>query len=201
MQFYERENYELKRYSNTFSIFENDPAQLSLHETMLNALQKSAIVPVISLLILLPACRDEVICTEDVVSRAGAGFYVRDGEEKRDTVLNNLTFYGVLRPDSLLYDSSGGIRQIVFPLSRGEGEYTGFVLMLGSLSDTLRIHHSSRLELVSFSCGFTVIHDIEGVSFGNTIIDTISISDPLVDLTDDENLEIYIRPAVVDSVG
>ena len=167
---------------------------------MTNALKKSGIVSVIFLLILCPACQDEVICTQDMISRVVAGFYVRDLAGERDTVLNDCTFYGVLRPDSLLYDGSSGISKIVFPLSQHEVEYTGFILKTDSLADTLRIYHSSRQELISFSCGFATVHIIEGLGYENSLIDTISISNSLVDLTDYENLKIYLRPAVADSV-
>jgi hypothetical protein len=148
------------------------------------------------------ACRDEVICTDDVVARVNAGFYVRGAAAQRDTVLGNLTFYAVLRPDSLLYDSSSGIHRIRFPLPLDPGENTtAYFMCTGPMADTIRIHHSSRLELVSYSCGFTTVHEIEWLDYGNRIIDTIYISNPLVDLTDDENLKIYIRPASADTAG
>jgi hypothetical protein len=101
----------------------------------------------------------------------------------------------------MLYNAFSGIHRIRFPLPQSPAEYAAFVMENGSLADTIRIHHSSRLELVSFSCGFTAVHDIEWLEYGNHIIDTISITCPLVDLTDDENLKIYIRPAVADTAG
>ena len=162
-------------------------------------MKRIAIILVFLLIILHPACKDEVICTQDVVSRVDAGLYVRDHAAQRDTVLNGVTFYGVFRPDSLLYDSSQGIRRIKFPLPQGAGEYTGFVMRAGSLADTILIFHDSRQELVSFSCGFTTVHEIYGLGYGNHIIDTIEITNPFVDLSDEENLKIYIRPAVGDT--
>jgi hypothetical protein len=164
-------------------------------------LKRAAILTVTFIFILLPSCQDEVICTQDLVAKANAGFYVRDASGQRDTLVGSFIFYSVLRPDSMLYDASSGIHRIRFPLPQSPAEYTAFVMENGSLADTIIIHYSTRLELVSFSCGFAAVHDLERLEYGNRIIDTISIANPLVDLTDDENLKIYIRPAVADTAG
>lgn len=163
-------------------------------------MKKVAIILVCLFYVFYPACEDEVICTEDIVSRVHAGLYVRDTAGQRDTVLSSLTFYAMLRTDSLLYDESPGIHEIVFPLPSITDGFTTYVFRTDSLADTIHIYHSPRQELVSFSCGFTTVHEIDGLSYGNNTIDTISIADPLVNLTDYENLKIYIRPAAADTV-
>ena len=145
--------------------------------------------------LLLAGCdKGEGICTTDVVSRVHAGFYVRDSLGERDTLLKNFGFYGILRPDSLIYDGVG-VKKIVFPLPDVNQQPTLFAFAADTLWDTLKIFHDPMLFLVSFECGFTTHHTIHWVSHKNTIIDTIVISDPLVDLENYENLKIYIRPS------
>ena len=133
------------------------------------------------------------------MSRVNAGFYVRDSIGERDTLLNFFTFFGVSRPDSLIYDSSSNIQKIEFPLPHELETFTGFVLSTGGPGDTILIFHTPRLVLVSYACGFTTNHDISMVSHGTNMIDTVSISDPLVDLEDYENLKIYIKSAAADT--
>ena len=150
------------------------------------------------LTLVLPACEEEAICTRDLVARTGAGFYVRDAEEERDTVLQKLSFYALERPDSLLYNaaSRGNIK---FPLPGEPGSFTAFFLGTGKGSDTIRVFHRSHLVLVSWSCGYAAVHELERLEYGHRIIDTIVIDDPFVDLTEDENLKIYVWPAIADT--
>ena len=128
-----------------------------------------------------------------------AGFYVRDSTGERDTTLGSVTFFGALRPDSLLYDASSGIKNVVFPLSNSTESFTRFVFTVGTQTDTIKIWHQSRIQLISFSCGFTTVHELYSIGYGRKIIDTISISEPYVDLRDAENIKVYIRPVVAAS--
>jgi len=175
-------------YSNTFSIFEL---------TKMKTLKRPAVYLFLVIILLVASCGGEGICTDDLVTRVSAGFYVRDPISERDTTLNFLTFYGALRPDSLIYDSALNISGIKFPLSNdGEG-ITSFVFNLDSVEDGIHIQHTTRIELVSYECGFTTMHEISGVSFETNIIDTITIQNPSVTLFSEEHLKIYIKPAVV----
>jgi hypothetical protein len=149
--------------------------------------------------VLCPACEDEGICTDDVVSRVRAGFYVRAGSGERDTVLSSLSFFGVGRPDSLLHDGLPGIRRIDFPLPQQADGSTDFVFSTAAGTDTIRVFHDPRQVLLSFPCGFTTVHDILRVEFGGNVIDTIDITGPYVDTEIYENLRIYIWPAVSDT--
>ena len=148
--------------------------------------------------ILLQSCSDEGICTGVEVARVNAGFYVRSGDIDRDTVLNNVTFYAVIRPDSLIYDSALNVRGLVFPLSNDEVVAVDFVLKVDSLTDMVSVFKRSRLFMESYACGFTTHHELLDLDYQNNIIDTITISDPAINLFDDENIKIYIKPAVAD---
>ncbi|MFC2116033.1 DUF6452 family protein [Bacteroidota bacterium] len=147
------------------------------------------------------ACESgEGICTTDVISRVNAGFYVRDSLGERDTLLNDFSFYGTLRPDSLIYDSVAGIKKILFPLPHSPEGYTSFIISTDTTTE-IKIYHTPNLVLVSYECGFTVNHNIYWVSYNKTLIDTIAITDPWVNLTNEENLKIYLKPAVADTAN
>jgi hypothetical protein len=163
-------------------------------------LKRTGILTVYLLVLLLPACEDEVICTRELVARTGAGFYVRDAAGERDTTLGNLTFYALQRPDSLLYNAASS-SSIKFPLPEYPGEVTAFILGTATGTDTFRVFYSTRLELVSWSCGYTAVHELERLEYGHHVVDTIVLDDPVVDLTDDENLKIYVWPAVADTAA
>ena len=128
-----------------------------------------------------------------------AGFYVRSDGEERDTILSNVTFYSILRPDSLIYDSAINLREIAFPLPNEEKVDVDFVFRVDSLTDVFTVFKRSKLVMESFECGFVTHHDVYFMDYQNNIIDTIVISDPLVNLIDVENLKIYITPAPADT--
>ena len=162
-------------------------------------MRRTPFILILLLIITGTACEEDGTCTDNVISRVKAGFYVRDSNGERDTTLGPVTFFGVLRPDSLLYNASSARQSIVFPLSDGSEEFTRFVFTAGTQTDTIKIWHQSRLQLVSYACGFTTVHELYWIGHERNIIDTVSISEPLVDLNDAENIKVYIRPVVADS--
>ena len=156
---------------------------------------------ILVLLVFCLSCSDVEICTEtDLLSRAGLSFMVRDENSERDTILEQVTFYSVLNPDSLIIAFAPQVRSFVFPLPQEAGEENSFVLISGSNFDTIRIRHIPKLELVSFNCGFTTIHDLQSFSYGNTLIDTIVITNTYVSRENEENIQIYVHPAVADTL-
>jgi hypothetical protein len=167
------------------------------NESKFTALKRVPLILIILIIFLWPSCEKQGACTTDVISRVNAGFYVRDSLGDRDTVLNNFTFYGLSRPDSLIHDSSMAVQTIEFPLPHNPGEYTSYFFGADSLSDLLSIVHSASPQLVSYDCGFTTVHDIIRIDYDNNIIDTITITNPFVSLSDEENLKIYIKPLPV----
>jgi len=161
-------------------------------------LKRAPFILILLTIFIGPACEEEETCTDDVISRIRAGFYVRDSIGERDTTLSSVTFFGVLRPDSLLYDSSSGKQEIIFPLNNTE-DFTSFVFSVDTKTDNIKIWHQSRLQLVSYACGFTTVHELYSIGYEQNIIDTIVISEPLVDLRDAENIKIFIRPFLADT--
>lgn len=151
------------------------------------------------LLILLHSCDDEGICTGIKVARVTAGFHVRSGGNERDTTLNNVTFYSIIKPDSLVYDSAINLKKMVFPLPNDEKVDAGFVFSVDSLSDQITVFKRTKLVMESYACGFITHHELLDLDYQNNIIDTIIISDPLIDLFDGENIKIYIKPGLADT--
>lgn len=150
---------------------------------------------ILVLVLTFHSCNDEGICTGTEVARVTAGFYVRSGGVERDTILKNVTFYSILRPDSLIYDSAYNVHVIRFPLTNDVAPAVDFVFQVDSLTDLLTVIKSSRLVMESYACGFATHHDLLDLVYGNTIIDTIAISDPAINLSDEENIKIYIKPS------
>jgi hypothetical protein len=155
---------------------------------------------ILLLLVFMPfqSCEEEGICTGIEVARMQAGFYVREGDEVRDTTIAQFIFFSPTRPDSLLYPLSAR-RNITFPLSNEQESHDRFVFQVADRIDTLHIYKESSLALVSYACGFTTHHYVQGAGSENIVIDTIVINDPLVNLESIENLKIYIKPAAADT--
>ena len=147
----------------------------------------------------LHSCNEEGICSGVKVARVRAGFYVRSDGKDRDTILNNVTFFSNLRPDSLIYDSAFNLRKMSFPLPNDERVDVEFIFRVDSLNDNLTVYKRSKLVMESYECGFISHHDLLDLDYQNNIIDTIIISDPLVNLIDVENIKIYIKPASADT--
>lgn len=152
-------------------------------------------------LLLFTGCNDVERCTEtDLISRAGVRFRVRGGSGERDTTLSQVSFYSLLNPDSLILELRPSVKKFDFPLPGETGSWNSFVLIAGQKFDTLTLYNKPGTELVSFQCGFTITHDIRETFSGHELIDTIVIYNPYVSRDEEENLWIYILPAVTDTV-
>ena len=86
-----------------------------------------------------------------------------------------------------------------FPLPNDEKVDVEFIFRVDSLTDIITVYKSSKLVMESYECGFISHHNLGGLGYENNIIDTIVISDPLVNLIDVENIKIYIKPASADT--
>jgi hypothetical protein len=164
-------------------------------------LKNLALFLLLTFVCLCQSCSDEGPCTDDITCRVKAGFYVRDGDGERDTTVNGLTLYGLARPDSLIYDDAQGISNIEFPLPDKPESYSTYVFRIDSLVDTLFLLHHAHIVMVSFECGATVTHDVYYGFHGNAIFDTVAIIKQQINLSDEENLRIYLNPAVPDTAS
>jgi hypothetical protein len=145
------------------------------------------------------SCEEEGSCTGVEVARVGAGFYVRHGDIEKDTILDFFTLHSAGNPDSLIYDSAANLQAIRFPLPNEEESHSRFVFKAGSGTDTLHIYKQSRLVLVSYACGFAANHYLQKAEGQGSIIDTVAITIADVAFFNEENIKIYITPAVADS--
>ena len=146
-------------------------------------------VVLLFILILIPACENEVACSEDTVSRVNAGFYTLAGGKEANFTPGQLDLHGILRPDSVILYSN--VSKIEFPLSMHD-TVSFFVMTADTLTDTLEFRYANQIELISWECGFTNHFEIHSVIFSENFIDSIAIINPIADPSDEENLKIFI---------
>ena len=152
-------------------------------------MKTSYFVILVLIFIGIPACESEGPCTENVVSRVNAGFYTLiDGTETAVTV-SLLSMYGSSRPDSVIRKIN--VTKFDFPMSMHETS-SFFVVTADTITDTLEVHYSNKLELISWECGFTNQFEILSTVFTENFIDSIAIVKPFADLSDEENFKIFI---------
>ena len=97
--------------------------------------------------------------------------------------------YGIDRQDSVLQGSN--VKIFDFPLSMHEAS-SSYIMTADTITDTLELFYTSKLAFISVECGFTKNFEIQSLSFTNNIIDSISIVKNNADLSDEENLKIFL---------
>lgn len=139
----------------------------------------------------LTAC-DELPCKYTNGVQLTAGFYSYNGVTLSDTSLQNLTLE--LRNDddsSYQIKYNNAIQTISFPLSM-LADSSLIVLNYSDLkSDTIIIRYTKSLHLESHQCGFDEFFEINNISSSNQKLDSIWISNEIVDYVQTEHLKIY----------
>ena len=135
------------------------------------------------------ACENDNPCVDNVVSRINAGFYTLSNDNESAFTVSDFSMYGIDRQDSVLHGSN--VRIFDFPLSMHEAS-SSYILTVNTLTDTLELFYTSKLAFVSVECGFTNNFEIQSLSITNNFIDSISIVKNNVDLSDEENLKIFL---------
>ncbi|HPR33623.1 MAG TPA: DUF6452 family protein [Prolixibacteraceae bacterium] len=139
---------------------------------------------------LVSAC-DVPPCEQEGVFLNGT-FYHFDGSTLQDTLFDSLRIYLGNEELLLLSDQSGSsVGSFRLPLSAND-EQSRFVFLFGNeLSDTLIVHHTASLHLLSHECGFVHFFELTDVETGAGVIDSVWIRKPRVDYGEDENIKIY----------
>ena len=129
-------------------------------------------------------------CDEQVLFPANTGFYYITDVEVKDTILEDITVFGIGREDSLLYeqDTTNAINFRLSPFV----DTTGIVIVYGPLYDTLTFYYSRELRMVSPECGFAILFDIEKLSNTSNFIDSVSLIDPKLEGIETEHLQIFV---------
>ena len=136
------------------------------------------------------SCNINRPCDEQIRFPVNTGFYYISDEEVKDTILEDITVFGIGREDSLLYDrdTTNAISYRLSPYVNA----TEIVIVFGSLYDTLTFDYSRELRMVSPECGFAFLFDIRELSNTSNFIDSISLIDPKLEEIETEHLKIFI---------
>lgn len=141
--------------------------------------------------LLFVSCESEKSCEQPTVSLLNAGFYsVQDSIHEAASV-DSFTVYGIGRADSLLYDQANSVVSFDLSLSPSS-DTTGFVLSLGTKTDTVIFLYSRELHLLSMECGFVTYYYIESIKNTSNAIDSVKVVNKKVTTGDEENIQIYL---------
>ncbi|HEX2921368.1 MAG TPA: DUF6452 family protein [Bacteroidales bacterium] len=135
-------------------------------------------------LLLLISCTPES-CIEDTEAYLKATFYKSKTKVKPDSL--SAYGFGMINP---IYS---GIRQISvarLPLNNG-ATTSEFILKIDTGTDTLTVNYSNYVHLVSKECGYTYFHNIEGITFGTGLIDSVWVINPTTTNDNEENIRIF----------
>ena len=118
-------------------------------------------------------------------------FYTSNSEELQDTILENITLYGIGREDSLLYNGID-TNKLNFRLSPFS-DTTSIVIISDSNSDTLVFFYKRHLQMVSPECDFAMFFDIVQTLNTTNFIDSISLLDKTLDADKKEHLQVFVH--------
>lgn len=142
-------------------------------------------------IIWLQACTPDEQCRKESIVNMEINFY--DKSTLKKTPIDSITIYGVDN-DSILYNNQKNVSSVALPLQKTKNE-TQYVFKNGKYNDTLTIQHTNSNNFISIECGCFVYHNITGIDFTHTWIDSIAIINPDVTTTnyEDEHLQIFMH--------
>ncbi|MEE4116902.1 MAG: DUF6452 family protein [Marinilabiliaceae bacterium] len=146
----------------------------------------SSILLVLLLIPLIPGCVSEG-CYEEIDSDLVISLYKTDSEDPDK--IDSLTVYGFGMEDLKLYEMAAP-GSLMLPLNPGPPSST-FVIINGTISDTLTIVYSSRYNFVSKGCGYNYLYTIKSISYTKNHIDTILVINESINPSDEENLRAF----------
>lgn len=153
----------------------------------------------LALLSLFVAACQNISCPLDNVVMLSVGTYA-DGESVRVGDTLTVTMAGT---DSVLLNRLCNFNSFQVPLrQQASGTLTDTLFLHWSLSvpageeaeervDTLFVEHACRIHFESIDCPSTVFHDVKTAGCSHQMLDSVSISNPLVDYEHYENLRLH----------
>lgn len=137
------------------------------------------------------AC-SELPCSNTNGVQLNAGFYKYDGITLTDTLIPKLIMHFGLEDESIYSDTlSGSTQTIQFPLSM-LADSSIVIFEFDTIHyDTLIFHYNKTLHLESHKCGFDDFFEITSIDATKNRIDSVWISNNIVDYGDKENIKIY----------
>lgn len=144
-----------------------------------------------TLLVLASACNINRPCDEPTKFPVQTGFYDYNNDILSDTIVENLSLYGIGKEDSLIYQGID-TNKVNFKLDPFS-DSTKIVIMGFSKTDTLTFIYNRHLELVSPECSFAMFFDIHTILRTTNFIDSLSLLDNTLDANTQEHLQIFVR--------
>jgi len=144
---------------------------------------------IIALLLAFSSC-DENLCEESTDVNFILGFYTIEDDRVIDSIVSNLTIYGIGREDSLLYNQVVA-RKITLPLSP-TSDTSRFILRINETEDVCVFTYTRFVRLISHDCGFITEYDILGFDHTNNNIDSVAIIQSTVTNFEEEHIKIFL---------
>jgi hypothetical protein len=149
--------------------------------------QYFAILIAVFLICITLSCTKEKNCDQSLISAANISLYVG-----ADAVnVDQLSIIG-LNNDSILLNSVNDVHSFSLPLSQLQNN-CAFLLQIGTSVEILSFDYTHDLEFISEECGFSssfTITKFEPTT--STFIDSFEIIDPVVNISETENIKIYL---------
>ncbi len=146
--------------------------------------------------VLLSSCNSDEVCTENIDKTANIKFVqisvVDDVITENELSLNNLIVFPIERAEDSIYNFQNGVANISLPLNPNSTQ-TAFAIKADEIQDTLYFHHQSEMKYVSLICGFTWFFSLEDVTHTGHAIDSVIVTDSIIDLDERINYKIYYR--------
>lgn len=151
--------------------------------------------------ILLPSC-NTVGCLENQSSVPLAGFYSNVSQAK--IMVDSIWVYGVGAPGDSMLNTSVRASSVYLPF-RGDKPSTSFAfrylqrgLDYPELIDTITFDYESEPRFVSEECGAMFFYRITKMSHTTHLIDSVAITDSLINNFDTERIKVFFRTSETD---
>lgn len=138
----------------------------------------------------LASCDDDDTCSSSTDSVVYSEFYTIINGNEQDTMLDNVSIYGIGNEGYFIYYERYGLGNMFLPLS-AHTDSCSFVIDVNFAPDTLTMYYSSELNFLSQECGFVNIYDISNIKTTHNNIDSISITNKKVTTEYGQNIKIY----------
>ena len=130
------------------------------------------------------------LCEESTDVNFKLGFYTLDDGKEFDSVVYDLTIYGIGREDSLLYDQAVA-KDITLPLNPS-ADTSRFIISIDSVEDIFTVTYSRFVRLISHDCGFITEFEIQDIDHTHINIDSVHIIQPKVTNFEELHVKIYL---------
>lgn len=138
-------------------------------------------------------------CLQNQSSVPLAGFY--NSEDDKSIGIDSLRVYGVGAPNDSSLITTKTASRVYLPF-RSDASSTSFcfrymakALDYPQLNDTITFTYTSEPKFVSEECGAMYFYTITGLNYTTHLIESVEVTDSLINNLDTERIRIYFRVA------